>query len=156
MKIKKHLKIIFNILGYLFLSILILLLIVFSYHKFIKKDSLIHFNKYYVFQIASGSMRNVINVSDYILVKESNNYKVSDIVTYKDNNTYVTHRIVFKNNKRIITKGDANNIEDEAITEDMIIGKYVGKLRILTFIFKHKILCIGFILIVSIWGSLKK
>lgn len=155
MKIKNSLKIIINVLKYLFLGILLLLLIVFSYHKFIKKDNLIQFSNYYIFQIASGSMKNELNVLDFILVKKLDTYKVSDIVTYKDDNTYVTHRIVSKKNKKIVTKGDANNIEDEPITEDMIIGKYILKLNLLTFIYKYKILFIGLILIITILDGLK-
>lgn len=75
-----------------------------------------------------------LRVGDYILVGKSNNYKVGDIITYKSNNTYITHRIVYVNDKKIITKGDSNNTNDDFISKKDVVGKLKLKLRFITFI----------------------
>ena len=87
-----------------------------------------------VFRVGSGSMEPTLKVNSLILVKSNNNYNVSDIVTYEENSDYITHRIISINDDEIITKGDANNIEDKPITKDMIIGKLIYAFKINNFI----------------------
>ncbi len=82
------------------------------------------------YRIASGSMEPYLKVNDIIIIKTSDDYKVNDIVTYKQNNEYITHRIIAKKDNEIITKGDANNTEDQPIKTDYIVGKLVYKLHI--------------------------
>ncbi len=90
--------------------------------------------KYYVFTVATGSMEPELNIGDYILVKKDN-YSVGDIVTYFKDDVYVTHRIIEINDNVVITKGDANDVSDKAITKEDIIGKVIMKLNILNFIY---------------------
>lgn len=71
-----------------------------------------------------------LEVGEYIVIKESNNYKVGDIITYKSGKTYITHRIVYMSKSKIITKGDSNNINDKFITKKDVVGKFVLKLKI--------------------------
>ena len=75
-----------------------------------------------------------LKVGDYILIGESDKYKKGDIITYKSKSSYITHRIVYINNNKIITKGDRNNTNDEFITKKNVVGKLVLKLRGVTFI----------------------
>ncbi len=54
-----------------------------------------------------------------------------DIVTFHSGDSYVTHRIVAVNTEggrpvSVITKGDANNVNDGAIPLSNIVGKCVG------------------------------
>lgn len=71
-------------------------------------------------------MEPTLKTNSLIIVKESDSYKVNDIVTYKLDGEYITHRIIEINDDSIITQGDANNAADEAISKDMIVGKVVG------------------------------
>ena len=87
-----------------------------------------------MYRIGSGSMKPYLNINDYILVRESDEYKVNDVITYQINGEYVTHRIVSISDDLIITKGDANNTSDEPIKNENIIGKIVMKFSVLGFI----------------------
>ena len=65
---------------------------------------------------------------DYILIKKQKEYNVGDIITYEveeqGNKYLVTHRIIEEYENRYITKGDANNTNDEGtIYENVIRGK---------------------------------
>ena len=119
---KKIISIVFTII-----TLSLLLLSIFSFNH----TSIFGFRMY---KVLTGSMEPNIHVSDTILIKESNNYKKGDIVTYKDKNEYVTHRIVSVNDDNIITKGDANNTEDEPIKKKDIIGKVIFKVSMLSFL----------------------
>ena len=79
-------------------------------------------------------MEPELKVGDYILIGKKDKYKVGDIITYKSKSTYITHRIVYIKNKKIITKGDNNNTNDNFITKKDVVGKLVLKLKVITFI----------------------
>ena len=87
-----------------------------------------------IYKVGSGSMEPNLKINDVIIIKKSNNYEINDIVTYQNDNEYVTHRIISINDKEIITKGDANNTEDNPITRDQIVGKLIYKFHVLGFI----------------------
>ena len=74
--------------------------------------------------VLSGSMEPTLSVNDLIIVKEQEQYAVEDIVVYQSN-SLIVHRIVDMNDTQVITKGDANNVQDSAITKDAIKGKVV-------------------------------
>lgn len=77
------------------------------------------------FKVGSGSMEPTLQVGDIILVQRQENYSTDDIITYKSNGEYITHRIIEIDGDTVVTKGDANNTEDEEINKEQIIGKYV-------------------------------
>jgi len=66
--------------------------------------------------------------------KKNNKYKVGDIITYKSNKSYITHRIVYVNKNKIVTKGDSNNTNDNFINKKDVVGKLFLKLRVISFI----------------------
>lgn len=127
----KKLKIITNIISYIIIIVLIIYLILRS------------INIINIYKVLTGSMELKIHPGDYIVIKNSNNYKVGDIVTYKKNNYYITHRIVQINNNKVITKGDANNVSDEQIDINDIVGKYLYKTILIKYIMEYKYLIIG-------------
>ena len=96
----------------------------------------ISFFGFRIYRIATGSMMPSLKVNDVVITKKTNNYQVGDIITFKENNSYITHRIVSINDENIITKGDSNNIEDDEITKDKVVGKLVYKCKILTLLIK--------------------
>ena len=83
--------------------------------------------------VATGSMSGTIEEGDLIIIKDTGDYKIGDIVTFfQDGDTIpTTHRIINKEydekgNVLWITKGDANNSKDgRSISSDEIIGEWV-------------------------------
>ena len=86
------------------------------------------------FKVGSGSMEPTLKVNDLIIIKEQKNYKKDDIVTFVDGNTYVTHRVVSVDGDTIITRGDANNTDDDPISKDIIVGKLIYRFKAVGFI----------------------
>lgn len=83
----------------------------------------------------SGNAEDHIEVGDLIFTvkPEIGELKVGDIISYMDGKMAVTHRIVWisvgEDGKRsFVTKGDANNVEDPAISEDAVFGLYKGRI----------------------------
>lgn len=86
---------------------------------------------YYAIAIASDSMHPQIKKGDVVIIeKVSDNYDtlaIGDIIAFKYNDVIIVHRIVNIVNENdeyyFYTKGDANNnVDNFAISEDMIIG----------------------------------
>ena len=83
--------------------------------------------------VISGSMEPTLKIDDFVIMKRPKEIKVNDIVSYKskDSKYETLHRIVSINDEKVITKGDANNTEDEPIKKEQITGIYIGKIKYL-------------------------
>jgi signal peptidase I len=127
-KMKYILKI-FKIFFVLIFILLILLNLILLFSKFVLKKEYPDILGYSYFEVLTGSMRNEINISDIVIVKSQVNYQVGDIITYKSKNYVVTHRVVKVEENILVTKGDANNISDEPIYKNQVIGKVVHKIE---------------------------
>lgn len=117
----------------------------------VQKDLYSNIFGYSLLEVKSGSMEDSIKIGDavvldiiepktsrhniekdklteeeLILVKESLN--IGDVITFAKNNNLITHRIVQLDDKTLITKGDANNTNDKAITYDEVVGKVINVL----------------------------
>ena len=114
------------------LILLIFILIVVSYSKFVKQEELITlFGKGFLVVI-TDSMKPSIKSEELIVISEKDDYKNGDIVTYKDKTgMIVTHRIVSSSDKNFIAKGDNNNIADDMCSKNNIYGKVVFHSKIL-------------------------
>lgn len=78
--------------------------------------------------VMSGSMEPTFSADDLIIVKKCDidKLKVGDVVTFKEDKKYITHRISRIINGNIITKGDANTIEDDGyVNSKTIQGIYI-------------------------------
>lgn len=151
---------IFNTISNIFFYILLILLLIYTIniviYRVIYKDKLPRFFNYYIFNVTSGSMEKEINVGDYIIVKKTNDVKVNDIVTYQKDNYFITHRIIEINGDKVVTKGDANNINDDEISKSDIIGKYICKSKLIGFLSKYRFLIIGPIFLTYlVWNTIK-
>lgn len=117
------------ILKYIFYSFLVFLVglccYVFVCLDILNKDYVNVFG-YTYFVVVSGSMSGSIEVNDIVIVDVTKDVKVDDIIAYKSDKSIVTHRLVQKNGDKYITKGDANDTYDKAITKKDIIGKIVS------------------------------
>lgn len=100
-----------------------------------------------IYEVETGSMEQGIHVGDYVLICRKNEYVVGDIVTYKKDDYYVTHRIIKSiNGNKVITKGDANNTEDEEISIHAIVGKVILIGGLLNFVIDYKYGIVGCLL----------
>ena len=83
--------------------------------------------------VLTGSMEPTLKINDFVVVKYPNEIKVNDIISYKQDNLNqeVMHRVVKITDDIVITKGDANNTEDQPILRDQITGVYIGKIKYL-------------------------
>jgi signal peptidase len=78
--------------------------------------------------VASGSMDPTISIGDLIVVKEESAYTQGEVVTYRDfEGNLITHRIIgVADDGQFITKGDANNVADNAtVAPSQIVGELV-------------------------------
>lgn len=81
------------------------------------------------YAVLSGSMEPDIPVGSIVYDKEvePETLKTGDVITYQlSDNTLVTHRIISidENVEEIITKGDANDVEDGApVSYSKVVGK---------------------------------
>ena len=122
------------------------------------------------FVIISGSMIPEIQIGDVVIVDETDNVKVGDIIAFRRESTVIVHRIVkemnVKENVMYQTKGDNNNVEDPELVEvSSIEGVCVGKIpyigKILMWLYNNLILVIGIIIVLLVVkyffsGRLKK
>ena len=78
------------------------------------------------FEVATGSMKDTIQIGDGVLVEITKDVKENDIIVYKEEENFITHRLIEINeNGDLITKGDANNSKDQPIKIDKVLGKVV-------------------------------
>lgn len=136
-------KIISTVISYSCLIILIIIALIFTIYivdvKIQQSKGGIAKPLFGAYVIISGSMEPNIHVYDVIVSKriDTSELKKGDVITFysNDNRFYgvtVTHRIVevIDAEKGIFrTRGDANNIEDDALTiKENIVGKVVMRI----------------------------
>lgn len=116
-----------RVLKYLAYSILIILVSLCVYTfvmtDIMKKDYVNVFG-YTYFVVSTGSMSGTIEVNDIIFVKVTDDVEVDDVVSYinKDGDV-ITHRVIQKTGDKLITQGDVNNVADDPIEKDDLIGE---------------------------------
>lgn len=90
--------------------------------------------------VLSGSMEPVIPVGSIVMTlpTEANELKEGDVITYRlSGDTLVTHRVVSNDTsaESLITKGDANDVEDGApVFYSQVVGKVALHLPIVGYI----------------------
>ena len=121
---KKIFKVIVDVLT--LIVFVALIIIIFSKVKMMISDSdYFDIFGYSFFRVDTGSMKPVINENDISIIKSQKDYNENDSVTFKSEKAYITHRIVSRRGDTIVTKGDANNTKDTAISINDVIGKVV-------------------------------
>ena len=113
-----------SILGWI-LYIAILVGLIYGTPKILSK---VLDTQYPMAAITSGSMWPTLKKGDLIFikgVKGKEEIQVGDIVVYQNPKGFTIHRVVRMNGGTLVTKGDANNIEDSPIPYRDLIGKTV-------------------------------
>jgi len=108
--------------------------------KFILKSPVPSIFGYATLTIETGSMSGELEIGDMILIKDTGDYKIGDIVTFIEEGDKIptTHRIVNQNEDgSFVTKGDANNALDTGdVSRDMILGEVVMVMPRVGFFFR--------------------
>ena len=128
MKPDKILKIIKKVIVNLIILVLsiIAILVIWGFIQLnIQNKEYVNIFGYSVLSTETGSMSPTIEVGDIIIIKIGDEIKENDIITYKQDDVLITHRIEQIDGDTIITKGDYNNIQDEPIEKNQVIGKAV-------------------------------
>lgn len=120
-------KLINCILNILLTTVTIIIIIGFYYIYQIKiaKNDYANLFGYTFFEVATASMYPTIGIGDVVIVKVTKDVETNDIIVYKEGQSIITHRLIQKNEKQLIAKGDANNSEDKPIEENMVLGKVI-------------------------------
>jgi signal peptidase len=76
--------------------------------------------------VLSGSMEPVLSVNDLVILKETNDPKIGDVIVYERGNELIIHRVLAVDGDTITTKGEANNIADEPFDVSLVRGKMIA------------------------------
>ena len=76
--------------------------------------------------VLSGSMEPQLMVDDVIIVKETGDYTVGDVVVFQTGTMPVVHKIIEIDGDTVITQGIANNAPDDPISMGDIKGELVA------------------------------
>ena len=97
--------------------------------KFVLKSPVPSVFGYSALTVKTGSMSGTIEIGDLIIIKDTGEYEIGDIITFLHEGDTVptTHRIIsMDENGLFITRGDANNVQDALpVSKDIILGEVV-------------------------------
>ena len=129
-KEKSMVKKVFGWIGTGFLTLLVVMASWLCFDKFVLKHRVPSIFGYSSLIVATGSMNgSEVNEGDLIIIKDTDDYKINDIVTFFQDGDEIptTHRIYnIDEEGKWVTRGDANNSKDKrSITSDEIIGEVV-------------------------------
>ena len=99
--------------------------------------------------VLSGSMEPTLSINDLVIVHEQSDYQIDDIVVYQSESILVIHEIVSIDGKEVITKGEANEVEDDPISVSDIKGKAVFHIPFVGALIRFLKTPVGFILIIA-------
>lgn len=128
-KEKSMVKKVFGWIGTGLLTLLVVMASWLCFDKFVLGHRVPSIFGYSSLMVATGSMSGTIEEGDLIIIKDTDDYKIGDIVTFFQDGDDIptTHRIYnIDENGNWKTRGDANNSYDKrSITNDEIIGEVV-------------------------------
>jgi len=115
----------------LFCAFVLVVTVWLAIDKFILQSKVPSFAGYSVLVVATGSMESTIMEGDLILIENTGDYKIGDIITFahEDETIPTTHRIInfsHDGTDMFVTRGDANNSKDRRnVAKDEIFGEVV-------------------------------
>lgn len=76
--------------------------------------------------VLSGSMEPAFSAGDQLIIRHEAQYEPGDMISFWNDGILITHRLIEQTDKGSITKGDNNNIRDEApVRPEQIAGRVV-------------------------------
>ena len=117
---KKFLKILKEIVIY----VLIVVILIYAIPKILSYSLKV---EHPMAAITSSSMWPALKQGDLVLIKgvDKEELGIGDVVVYSNEKGFTIHRIVKLNEKTLITKGDANNVNDNPIKYEQVVGRIV-------------------------------
>jgi signal peptidase len=76
--------------------------------------------------VLSGSMEPALSVNDLVILKETQDVEIGDVIVYESGSELIIHRVLDVDGDTITTKGDANNIADEPFDRSLVRGKMIA------------------------------
>lgn len=80
--------------------------------------------------VMSGSMEPTLSTGDLVFVRAADAVAVSDIVVFQTEGRLVVHRVVATDGNVVVTRGDANDVDDAPITASAIKGVVVARVPV--------------------------
>ena len=84
--------------------------------------------------VLSGSMEPTLSVGDLLIVRQQTGYSAGDVVVYQSGSVPVVHRIVSIADEMVITRGDANNANDEPFPVTAIKGEVAAVIPLIGYL----------------------
>jgi signal peptidase I, archaeal type len=107
---------------------------------------------YFCVIIGSGSMKPTMQINDLLLIKGADTYQEGDVITYvSPKGSLVTHRITRVTQNGYITQGDANNIPDNEVSRQRVLGKVAFVVTGIGWIIENLLSPVGIMLLVCIF-----
>lgn len=106
--------------------------------------------------VLTGSMEPKLHANDLVIIRKASDYRVGDIAVYQTGGTPVIHRIVDydSNSGIVVTKGDANNAEDEPISTSRLKGKLAFSIPFIGIVFRFLQTVPGIIMVIVLLFTL--
>ena len=130
----------------------------------IKSDLPVSLFSYSISYVPTDSMEDEIMPGEYVLFKKTSFEQVDekDIIVYKSKSgdmkgNYIIHRVIEEHDDYFITMGDNNPLPDEEhITSDMVIGKYIKVVKFAGMVNNNKTLLVVILSIFVLGGFISQ
>ncbi len=139
-----------NIIGQVMLYFVVIFMILLNIFSINNKS----FFGFRVYRVISGSMQPTLQIGDIIIIRKEKEYHINDIITYDTGLTTVTHRIKSIDNNGVVTKGDANDVNDDIFNVDKIVGKYFFRISMISLFSNIMIGNSVFIVLIVLFSSI--
>lgn len=139
-----------NIIGQVMLYFVVIFMILLNIFSINNKS----FFGFRVYRVISGSMQPTLQIGDIIIIRKEKEYHINDIITYDIGLTTVTHRIKSIDNNGVVTKGDANDVNDDVFNVDKIVGKYFFRISMISLFSNIMIGNSVFIVLIVLFSSI--
>ena len=123
-KLKKIGNIFLIIIDVIATLAIIVVISTFVQTKILKKNYA-NFFGYSIFKITTGSMSGAIEINDAVIVRQTKDVNIDDMIAFTEGDNIITHRVVGKDNDIYRTRGDANTGLDRPVNKSDVIGKVV-------------------------------
>lgn len=78
--------------------------------------------------VLSGSMEPALHVDDLLIVRQTRDIAAGDIVVFQEGTALVVHRVVLADGSTVVTRGDANNVNDAPISLNAVKGVVIKRI----------------------------